>query len=251
MTDNSLEYLHSLNTRRFRCCCGRVHVKKGALVAGALELFIALAVMLILVAIYIHYNIEINKQVLKDAVNATTTPGDTVLTTTTAAEQQYRFQAERLSPYIFGAGILLGLAYILGILFMMLGVRRKRAKFLVPHLIVQLLAVLFLATTVVLSIMVLVAIKGGPERSKQAERAEAAAAVILVASAIMLAFEIWFLNIVYKCYRYLRARRAHLDVFRFTKKSAVPAVVLQGHPGLKTAFSPSVPMLPWIDGTDE
>lgn len=204
---DSLEYLNSMNTRRYRCCCSRIHVKKGALIVGVIELLWTAAIMFTFIAAF--------------AMHTTS--------------------KVKISSALFAGALTVGIVYSMAVILMFVGVRKSRPMFLVPHLVIQCLTVLALATLIGLCIAVLalgffIVEKGDPE-AMDPDTTEIFAIVILIISCIMLGFEIWFLNVVYKCYRYLKAKQKYNNVFNKTG-----ALLDDSKP-----FSPKDPPMPWID----
>lgn len=239
---DGLQYLNSLNTRRYRCCCGTVHVKRGALVVGTMELLIVSSVLTSLVLVFLFTN-----QPAK-ATNPSTSPA------TTLAPRSDSHEPTRVSYFIFAGIVSVGILYVMCVLLMFVGVRRGNARFVLPHLVAQLLLVLILAACITLSILVLAAghfvVKRDDPEAKQNDKQEFTAVIVLIFSSIFFGFQIWFSNVVYKCYCYLRDRETHLKTF-----GKMPTRFLQRKPTStdqsRAAYNPTHALLPWIDAGAE
>jgi len=65
-----------------------------------------------------------------------------------------------------------------------------------------------------------------------------------------LIFQIWFSNVVYKCYQYLRDRESHLKTF--AKMPRLVMVKKKQQEPVNQAYNPGHALLPWIDaGVEE
>lgn len=147
----------------------------------------------------------------------------------------------RISSGIFAGAITVGIVYCAAVVLMFFGVRKLKPMFLIPHLVLQCMTIITLATIIGLCIAVLalgffLVAKDDPE-AMDPDTTEILTIFLLIISCIMLGFEIWFLNIVYKCYRYLKAKQKYLRMFHKTGE-----LLDDSKP-----FSPKDPPMPWID----
>lgn len=171
-----MEYLNSLSTRRYKCCRGHIHVRKGALLVGVIELFWSSAIVFVFIV-------------------------------------DFAVGHFRIPNTVFTIGITTGIVYCGGVILMFFGVRRCRAKLLIPHLVLMIITLVIFFLLMGFSIFVFalsykLVEKTDPEM-KDSDRSDFLVMTIFVVSTVSLAFELWFVNVVYKCYRYLKAKEQY------------------------------------------
>uniref|UniRef100_A0A915HZJ3 Uncharacterized protein n=1 Tax=Romanomermis culicivorax TaxID=13658 RepID=A0A915HZJ3_ROMCU len=200
---DSLDYLNSTYTRRYKCCRGQMHVENGALVVATLELFLDCSIFLVLIADVSYGSVRM--------------AGATFLIVMTLCLIHGGYILELYKKV---AGLRSG-GFTAGLIFY--AQRRQKPLALVPHICAQIF-VLIASLLVLLFCMAILALnyftvgKESPSELYIFDPTDFRTLFSLFASCLAAVVQMWFLNIVVKLYRFLKAKNRY---YRFLGRASI------------------------------
>lgn len=151
---------------RHKCCCNRIHVKKGAIAVGVVE---SICCLLTVIIVGLGYG------------------GN---------------QSDNKRYAMFVQGLVGSSLLLLVVNFMFGGIQKKSAYFLIPHLVLQILIIIW---SIIMTIaMIIFLCNKVSENENVTTRAKVGFSIGICLVFLVAVIEIWFFVVVLKCFRYLR-----------------------------------------------
>lgn len=202
-----------------KCCC--CHVSKGLLVIGAFELFFLIAELAAVVATYVL--IEVSPADTNGTELSLDGGSDQALIQTThrgpygSAYSDYNWVYAQSPLATLCVGVGAAVVGISVVILMMVGVRKLKARLIIPHMVAQVLGILALFAGSALFIYAAVTVSTS-NACGQTRQGDACTKILLSFGAFIVVFtifaglQIYFLIISIRCYRYIKEKRRHIEL---------------------------------------